>query len=66
MTSKMRSRVLVQKNHYCSIKSKNLPTELGGDGPSYEETGKKWKKLVEENVDFYKEDDQYKSILSTA
>uniref|UniRef100_A0A1A9V8R4 CRAL-TRIO domain-containing protein n=1 Tax=Glossina austeni TaxID=7395 RepID=A0A1A9V8R4_GLOAU len=62
MTSKMRSRVLVQK-HGCSIKCDNLPKELGGNGPDYKELTIKWKRLVEENSQFYQEDEKYKSIL---
>uniref|UniRef100_A0A1A9WNM6 CRAL-TRIO domain-containing protein n=1 Tax=Glossina brevipalpis TaxID=37001 RepID=A0A1A9WNM6_9MUSC len=48
MTSKMRSRVLVQKRD-CTIKCNNLPKELGGNGPDYKELTIKWKRLVEEN-----------------
>jgi len=41
----------------------HLPKELGGQGLSYKELGLKWKNLVEENADFYVEQDKYKSKL---
>nr|ABC86378.1 IP11347p [Drosophila melanogaster] len=40
-----------------------LPKELGGQGLSYMELSVKWKQLVEENADFYVEQDKYKSKL---
>lgn len=64
MTPKMRSRVMVQKRG-CTVKCENLPTDLGGTGPSYKEMALKWKSLVEENVNFYEEDDKFKSILNS-
>ncbi|XP_037950885.1 retinol-binding protein pinta [Teleopsis dalmanni] len=64
MSSKMRSRVVVQKRN-CSVKCNNLPVDIGGTGPSYQELAMKWKQLVEQNADFYVEYDKYKSILNT-
>ncbi|XP_058983040.1 retinol-binding protein pinta [Musca domestica] len=62
MTPKMRSRVVVQKRK-CSVKCENLPCNLGGKGPSYQELTQRWKRLVEENANFYTEDDKYKSVV---
>ncbi|XP_075147754.1 prolonged depolarization afterpotential (PDA) is not apparent [Haematobia irritans] len=62
MTAKMRSRVVVQKRN-CSVNCENLPSDLGGKGPSYKELTQCWKRLVEENAAFYVEDDKYKSII---
>lgn len=64
MTTKMRSRVVVQKRG-TSVKCENLPTDLGGTGPSYAELSLKWKRIVEENASFFVEDDKYKSVLKT-
>lgn len=65
MTPKMRSRVVVQKRK-CSVKCENLPSDLGGKGPSYKELAVHWKRLVEQNAAFYVEDDKYKSILTAS
>ncbi|KAI8130770.1 hypothetical protein FF38_05007 [Lucilia cuprina] len=62
MTPKMRSRVVVQKKG-CSVKCDNLPKDLGGTGPSYAELSLKWKRIVEDNAQFFVEDDKFKSIL---
>ena len=64
MTAKMRSRVVVQKRG-TSVKCENLPTDLGGKGPSYAELSLKWKRIAEENASFFVEDDKYKSVLKT-
>lgn len=64
MTPKMRSRVVVQKKR-CSVKCENLPIELGGTGPTYKELTVQWKRLVEENAEFYKETEKYKSIVNS-
>ncbi|XP_013101214.1 retinol-binding protein pinta [Stomoxys calcitrans] len=63
MTPKMRSRVVVQKRN-CSVKCENLPSDLGGKGPSYKELAIQWKRLVEENAAYYVEDDKYKSTIA--
>ncbi|XP_001358723.2 retinol-binding protein pinta isoform X1 [Drosophila pseudoobscura] len=62
MTPKIRSRVMVRREG-TSVNSAHLPKELGGQGPSYAELAIKWKRLLEENSDFYVEQDKYKSKL---
>lgn len=62
MTPKIRSRVVVRREG-TMVKCKHLPRDLGGEGPSYKELASKWKKLLEENIDFYVEQGKYKSIL---
>lgn len=63
MTPKMRSRVVVQKKG-CSVKCDNLPSDLGGNGPSYAELSLKWKQLVEENAYFFVKDEKCKKSMS--
>lgn len=41
---------------------KLLPRELGGKTETYETLAKYWKKTLEDNVDFFKEMDKYKSL----
>ncbi|BFF90495.1 retinol-binding protein pinta [Drosophila madeirensis] len=62
MTPKIRSRVMVRREG-TSVNCTQLPKELGGQGPSYAELAIKWKQLLEENSDFYVEQDKYKSKL---
>lgn len=62
MTPKIRSRVVVRREG-TMVNCKQLPRDLGGQGPSYKELAFKWKKLLEQNVDFYVEQGKYKSIL---
>ncbi|XP_030573479.1 retinol-binding protein pinta [Drosophila novamexicana] len=62
MTPKIRSRVAVRREG-TMVKCKQLPRDLGGQGPSYKELAIKWKQLVEQNADFYLEQGKYKSIV---
>ncbi|XP_017088701.2 retinol-binding protein pinta [Drosophila bipectinata] len=62
MTPKIRSRLFVRREG-TSVNCDLLPKDLGGQGPSYEELALKWKQLLEENADFYVEQDKYKSKL---
>lgn len=62
MTPKIRSRLFVRREG-TSVSCDQLPKELGGQGLSYMELSVKWKQLVEENADFYVEQDKYKSKL---
>ncbi|XP_067618036.1 retinol-binding protein pinta [Eurosta solidaginis] len=64
MTPKMRSRVVVQRR-LTTVECDGLPKDIGGNGPTYKELACKWKQFVESNVDFYREYDKYKSILTT-
>ncbi|KAL5292985.1 hypothetical protein ACFFRR_011632 [Megaselia abdita] len=59
MTSKMKSRMIVRKT--TSQLNSNLPKELGGKGQSYSELALKWKRIVEQNADFFVEDEKYRS-----
>jgi len=62
MTPKIKSRLFVRREG-TSVICDHLPKELGGQGLSYKELGLKWKQLVEDNADFYVEQDKYKSKL---
>lgn len=62
MTPKIRSRVVVRRGGTI-VECKQLPRDLGGQGASYKELAIKWKKLLEDHVDFYVEQGNYKSIL---
>lgn len=61
MTPKMKSRMIVRKT--TSQLNTNLPKELGGEGQSYSELALKWKRIVENNADFFREDEKYRSTL---
>lgn len=39
-----------------------LPTNLGGKGESYESLAQYWRQTLEENADFFRHMDQFKSI----
>lgn len=62
MTTKIRSRVVVRREG-TMVKCKQLPIDLGGQGPSYKELAIKWKQLLEQNADFYVEQGKYKSLV---
>ncbi|EDV91555.1 retinol-binding protein pinta [Drosophila grimshawi] len=62
MTAKIRSRVMVRREG-TMVNCKQLPSNLGGQGPSYRELAFKWKQLLEQHADFYVEQGKYKSIL---
>lgn len=62
MTQKMKSRIVVRKTS--SKIDVKLPKDQNGDGESYCELAKYWKNKVEQNVDFYKDDEQYKTIIN--
>ncbi|KAH8242879.1 hypothetical protein KR032_002749 [Drosophila birchii] len=62
MTPKIRSRLFVRKEG-TSVICDQLPKDLGGQGLGYRELALKWKQLLEENADFYVEQDKYKSKL---
>lgn len=61
MTPKMKSRMIVRKS--TSQLNSNLPKDLGGKGQTYSELAAKWKKIVEKNVEFFEEDEKYRSTL---
>jgi len=62
MTPKIRSRLFVRREG-TSVSCDQLPKELGGQGLSYMELSVKWKQLVEENADFYVEQDKYNDFM---
>ncbi|EDW16154.1 retinol-binding protein pinta [Drosophila mojavensis] len=62
MTTKIRSRVVVRREG-TMVKCKQLPKNLGGQGPTYKELAMKWKRLLEQNADFYVEQGKYKSLV---
>lgn len=61
MPAKMKSRLFVRKGAP-TIKAA-LPRELGGAGKSYNELTKFWKEKVEENVEFFKYDEKFRTQI---
>ena len=63
MSSKMRERVNVHRCPKPVFTKVNLPFDLGGSGPSYREIADQWKKLLQDNTQWFENDDKYKSVL---
>lgn len=61
MSSKMKQRLFVTRG--LSTVDVELPSDLGGNGPSYKEMAYHWKKKVEENASWYAEQETYKMCL---
>lgn len=61
MSTKMKSRISVSKVSVCTAE---LPTDLGGKGESYEELAIYWKKVLQENKEWFINDEKFKSILN--
>jgi len=61
MSKKLRNRVFVTRGQ--STVEAKLPTDLGGDGPSYVELAKHWKQKTQERAKWFAEQEQYKMIV---
>lgn len=61
MSKKLQNRVFVTRGP--STVEATLPTDLGGDGPSYDELTKYWKQKTQEKAKWFAEQEQYKMIL---
>lgn len=61
MSAKLKSRMFLSKASSKEA-SKWLPTNLGGEGESYESLAAYWRTKLEENCDFFKHMDQFKTI----
>lgn len=60
MSVKLKSRMFISKE---TIEDpKLLPKELGGKTETYETLAKYWKQTLQDNVDFFKELNRYKSL----
>jgi CRAL/TRIO domain len=63
MTQKMRTRISVTGGKPAStVENAILPPELGGKGPSYAELAKHWKQVVQDNVEWFRKDGEFKVI----
>lgn len=61
MSKKLRNRVFVTRGQ--STVEATLPTDLGGNGPSYAELAKHWKQKTQEKAKWFAEQEQYKMIV---
>lgn len=61
MSEKLRNRVFVTRGQ--STVEANLPVELGGTGPSYDDLAAKWKTKAQEKTDWFNEQEQFKLIV---
>lgn len=61
MSKKLASRVSVTRGS--STVEANLPKDLGGNGPSYDDLAKYWKQKTQEKSKWFAEQEQYKMIL---
>lgn len=61
MSQKLRERVSVTRG--TSTIQANLPPELGGSGPCYDELAERWKKLTQDKVAWFAEQEQFKLIV---
>lgn len=61
MSKKLRERVSVTRGQ--STIEANLPTDLGGEGPSYAELAAHWKEKTQEKAKWFAEQDKYKMIM---
>lgn len=61
MSKKLRDRVSVTRGQ--STIDAKLPTDLGGDGPSYVELAKYWKQKTQEKAKWFAEQENFKMIL---
>lgn len=65
MTAKMKKRIFVTRNAKPSnISIDNLPTDIGGNGENYIALAKYWKQIAQENSYWYKNQEEYKSIIT--
>jgi hypothetical protein len=63
MTQKMRSRISVTGGKPPStVENEILPPELGGKGHSFAELATHWKQVVQDNVEWFKKDQEFKVI----
>lgn len=60
MSQKLRERFSVTRGP--STVPANLPPELGGNGPRYDELAERWKKIAQDKVAWFVEQEQFKLI----
>lgn len=63
MSSKMKERVSVKRGKPDFVASDNLPRDLGGTVNSYESLAVHWKHVLEKNLQWFDEDEKYKTIM---
>ncbi|XP_031633550.1 retinol-binding protein pinta isoform X2 [Contarinia nasturtii] len=61
MSKKLAARVSVTRGP--STVEANLPKDIGGNGPTYDELTKHWKQKTQEKAKWFAEQEQYKMIL---
>lgn len=63
MSAKMKERVSVKRGKPDFVASDNLPRDLGGTVNSYESLAVHWKHVLEKNLQWFDEDEKYKTIM---
>lgn len=61
MSEKLRNRVLVTRGP--STIEVDLPKDLGGNGPSYEQLAQHWKQQTTDKAQWFADQEKYKMIL---
>ncbi|XP_059611480.1 retinol-binding protein pinta [Phlebotomus argentipes] len=61
MSSKLKDRVYVTKG--LPKNNENLPANLGGHGPSYQELAVYWRKKAQDSADWFARNEQYKMTI---
>uniref|UniRef100_A0A1B0GIG6 Putative phosphatidylinositol transfer protein sec14 n=2 Tax=Lutzomyia longipalpis TaxID=7200 RepID=A0A1B0GIG6_LUTLO len=62
MSAKLKERVFVTKG--LPKNNENLPANLGGHGPSYQELAVYWRKTAQESAEWFAQNEQYKMTLA--
>lgn len=62
MSEKLRNRVLVTRGK--STIDVELPTDLGGKGPSYAELSEYWQNETQKRAEWFAEQEKYKMIMA--
>lgn len=62
MTAKIKERVSVRRGKPDFKASDKLPKELGGTVDSYAILAQHWKQVLEKNLQWYEEDEKFKSL----
>lgn len=61
MSPKMKERLYVTRG--LSTIQANLPSNIGGNGPSYKELATYWKAKTEQHAEWFAQQEQYKMLL---
>lgn len=60
MSAKLKSRMFISRG--TAEDPSMLPSDLGGNGESYEALAEYWREKIESNEDFFKHIDQFRTV----